>query len=256
MKTSGWATFTFKDIVWIAIIVLIVLFLSKCHRDKTDAIADQVKAVSTKHEQDSIAHAAVVSVLNNQIVEAEGNARKAEVAQGVIQNTLDQSIATSQRLAKAVNIAKGFPVNASFIPVSTEYVDYCDSLAIVSDRVAGDYSAYKLKTGYLILSKDTLIRLKDQALAQEKTYLTECRKDYNALMHFYTQSEKQNKPRNQVYVGAELLGNRQSLISAVGAALSLKTKGNKLWQISGGIQSGGGYYGRINGNILIRLRKN
>ena len=168
---------------------------------------------------------------------------------------LGQSIAINNRLSAAVKAAKLFPIDSTFIAVSPEYVNYCDSLAVFSDSITLNFENNKRNNAHLLLTKDTIIKLQQNQVANERASYEQCKRDFNSLRNFYAQAESQHKPRNQIYLGAELIGNQYTLIQNVGAVLSLKTKTNKLWQVSGGLQSNGGYYGRINGNFLIRFHK-
>lgn len=249
--------FTFRDIAWCAIVALIVVFLSKCHRDKADDITASVTKLKQQSQATDSAHRVEVIREENKLNVLLGQLQNANEKQQVADKQLTQSFATITRLAGAVKASKFLTdLDTNFVTVGPDYVMYCDSLAMTSEATGIEFSAYKARTNYLLSAKDTAFRLQGDMLTSERAFSAACKKDFSALQHFYAQAEKQNKPRNQLYVGAELLGNQVTVIQNVGAVLSLKTKGDKLWQISGGLQSAGGYYGRINGNILIRLHKN
>ena len=247
---------TFRDIVWCAILALVLIMLSKCHRDKTNKLSESVTELMSQAKATDSIHAVKVMRDENRLNILLGQLQNATADQQAADKQVTQSMTTIARLSAAVKAAKFFTGDTSFVTVGPEYVMYCDSLAITSEATGVEFSAYKKRTGFLLLAKDTALRLQEGLLKSERAYSASCKKDFNALQHFYTESEKRNKPRNQLFVGAELLGNQTTMIQNVGAVLSLKTKTNKLWQISGGLQNNGGFYGRINGNILIRLRKN
>jgi hypothetical protein len=245
--------FTFRDMVWVAIIVLIVIYLSKCHRDNSGKLDDSIKELQDKTRSDSVQHAAQVRLYEARIAEAQTRSRKYSEENKAIEQQLDKKSATVLRLSAALKDLK--IVDTNVIGVGQEYLDYCDSLAIESSNLVVNFANYKRNNGYIITAKNLEITAKDSLLdIKDKAYQS-CKADYNALMHFYKQSQKQLKPRNQVYVGAEIMANPHYLVSNVGVALTLKTKDNKLWQLSGGIQTNGQYYIRVNGNILIKLKR-
>lgn len=249
--------FTFRDIVWCAVFALALIILSKCHRDKTNGLNANVKKLIEQSKATDSILAIEVMHEENKLNILLGQLQNANAKQQVADKQLTQSFATITRLAGAVKVSKFLTdVDTNLVSVGPDYVMYCDSLAMSSEATGVEFFEYKKRTGYLLLAKDTAMQIQENLLTSERAYSAACKKDFSALMHYYTESAKHNMPHNQFYVGAELLGTQATVIQNVGAVLSLKTKGDKLWQISGGLQNGGGYYGRINGNILIRLRKN
>lgn len=247
---------TFRDIVWVGVIALILVVLSKCHRDKTNQLSDDVRALASDARKKDSIHAIETQVLANKLAITLGQAQNANADKLTAEHKLERTMATAGRLSAELKRLKGWPVDTTALTVPQEYVDYCDSLAWTADSIHADYNVFKRRNAILLLSKDTALNLQRQLYDKERAARAECKRDFKALQGFYTQLDKRTKPTNQVYIGAELLGSERLLIQNIGVALSLKTKSNKLWQLSGGLQNGGGWYGRINGNILIRLHKN
>lgn len=243
--------FTFRDMVWIVIITLIVIGLSKCHRDDGDRLKEKLLSLEAKHRNDSLSYVQQIKEQENSVVTSIKKADSITVINKSLETRLDGTAATVIKLSAALRRAKQPGIDTNFITVDQDYVDYCDSLAIKSSSLAFDYFNYKKNNAYLLTAKDETIKGKDDIIATERRAKQNCLNDYNALQHFYKEAVK---PTNQVYVGAELIGNPSYLINNAGIALTLKTKSNKLWQISGGLQANGQYYARINGNILIRLK--
>lgn len=249
--------FTFRDIVWCAVFALVLIILSKCHRDKTNSLNASVTELIEQSKATDSAHSIESMQKENKLNILLGQLQNATAKQQVADKQLTQSFATITRLAGAVKVSKFLTdIDTNLVAVGPDYVMYCDSLAMTSEATGVEFIEFKKRTASLLQTKDTAMQLQANMLNSERAYSAACKKDFSALQHYYAESEKNNKPHNQLYVGAELLGNQATVIQNVGAVLSLKTKGDKLWQISGGLQNGGGYYGRINGNILIRLRKN
>jgi hypothetical protein len=247
---------TFRDIVWFAVVALIMVYLSKCHRDETQALDNKIVSLTEQSRSRDSIHAVDSMQDESKLNGLKDRLQNATEKQQVVDKQLTQSFVTIDRLAAAVKMAKLFTGDTTFVTVGPDYVIYCDSLAMYAEGASGEFNAYKTRTNYLLLAKDTAIRLQDSMLQKERAYSAAGKRDFNALQHFYTEAQRLNKPHNQVYIGAELMGTQQTLISNVGLALSLKTKTNKLWQVSSGIQTNGLLYARVNGNILIRLHKN
>jgi len=246
---------TFRDICWFAVVALIMLFLSKCHRDETVSMSDRFHEINTRLMADSIAHFRAVAALEESLhaekQATDSAARKAQAASAVV----SESQATINRLTTALRTAKHLPVDGNFITVAPTYVTYCDSLADATDALAQNFNTYRLTQGAVISGKDRQLLLKDSLLIRERTFSAGCRTEVAALQAIYTKVQQENKPRNQVFLGAEISGTQATVFQNIGGVLSLKTKRNKLWQISSGIQSNGQVYGRINGNILISFKK-
>lgn len=245
---------TFRDIVWIGIIALMAVLLSKCHRDYNAKQDANYKALQEKHHNDSLNYLRQISKQEQTVAITVKQADSLIKINKVIEARLDDKAADVLRLSSALRKAKIPGIDTNLITVDHDYVDYCDSLAFKASGLAVDYSGYKRNTANLIAAKDATISIKDDIIATERKAKLNCLNDYNALQHFYQDCQKELKPRTQLYAGVELIGNPSYVINNVGLALTLKTKSNKLWQVSGGIQTNGQYYARINGNILIKLK--
>lgn len=245
--------FTYRDIVWIAIVTLIIIYLSKCHRDNTNLLEQNLEALRQKTKQDSIIRAHQLHAFELIATEADQKAKDYSLRNKQIEQESFINGETVIRLTAALKAAKKPLIDTTTIAVGQEYLDYCDSLAEESSNLAVNFKAYRTNTDYLIGAKDASIKARDSIIAIEHNSYRQCKADYNTLKQ-YCQAYKQSANSSQIYLGAELIGNPTSLISNAGIALTLKTKTNKLWQISGGLQSNGSYYARINGNILIKLK--
>lgn len=245
---------TFRDIVWVVIITLIVIGLSKCHRNDKDKLNDKLLSLQAKHRNDSIDNTRQIAEQEHKVEAFVKQADSITSINKLLETRLDGTANTVIRLSAALRKAKQPGIDTNFITVDQDYVDYCDSLAIKSSSLAYDYFTYKKNNTYILAAKDEVIKGKDDIITTERKAKQNCLNDYNALMHYYKDYQQSVKPANQVYVGVELIGNPSYLINNAGIALTLKTKSNKLWQVSGGIQTNGQYYARINGNILIKLK--
>lgn len=246
---------TFRDIVWVGIIAIMLIILSKCHRNEKDELGKDITAIVNERKKSDAAHNIETQQLENKLSAVAAQLQNAQQDKQSAEDKLTKTMATSSRLAAELRRLKGWPTDTNAVLVGQEYISYCDSLAFTADSLAVDFVTFKRKNTYLLAAKDTAINLNKQLYNKEHGALEICKRDFSSLQRYYTLMDKRSKPTNQMFIGAELIGSKQLLVQNVGAVLSLKTKTNKLWQISTGLQNGGGWYGRINGNILIRLRK-
>lgn len=246
---------TFKDICWFAVVALIIFYLSKCHNTGKVGLAGRLVALNDKILQDSIQHRTQVSALVARMeLErqwSDSASYKAEVARA----RLDVSHMTISRLTAALKKAKLAPIDSAFVTVAPDYIIYCDSLADVTENSQYKYTALKAAQGLVVAGKDRQLQIQDSLIVAERTFARQCRAQYADLQLIYGKIFEDGKPRNQVFIGAEVMGTQQSLLNGVGAVLSLKTKRNNLLQVSSGVQSKGQVYGRINANILLTFKR-
>jgi hypothetical protein len=245
---------TFRDMVWVTILVLVVIWLSKCHQDKIDVADNRLKSITDKAAKDSIQHRKDTIVLNYKLGAFQQEIKVRDSEHVILEAELDKATTLVGHLAQSVQGVRNLTPDTSFVTVSPEYVSFCDSLAGSSEILATDYYNYKLSTGKLLSAKDSALSIKDSLLLNEKTFSAECRKEFNEIQGLYRNVLQENKPRTQFYLGAELIAAVQTPFGDVGAVASIKTKSNKLWQLSSGVQSNGGVYVRVSGNILISFK--
>ena len=242
--------FTWRDIVWCAIIALILLALSKCHRNDTDKMKDKYFELEKQFNNNKANHEFNQQQLQNKLVIAKEAVQIANNELKVSEAKLSQSIATIKKLGITLKAAKELEPDSTFTLVSPEYMNICDSMWYTVEKSYEQLDVFKKKYDLLVFAKDTLLQRQTFINKETSQALTHCQQDYIKLQHLYSIQ----KPVNQLYIGAEILSGAY-VIQNVGVALTLKTKTNKLWQISGGIQNDGHYYGRINGNILISFKR-
>src|SRR5688572_25174294 len=139
---------TFRDICWFAVVALIFLYLSKCHRDDKGRVNDQAAELLNKVKQDSLSHNAEVLLLEGKLIEEQRKSHVIKTQVQVAGAKLEVSEKTINRLTTLLRQAKLFPVDTSFVTVSPEYVTYCDSLAEESELLTNEVIKYKnLSTG-------------------------------------------------------------------------------------------------------------
>ncbi len=246
MKITGWiAAF---------ILFLVVLYFQLCQNKKLNTVSSDVYNAMVKAKDDSIKHykgiikADSVNINNAHMASAEER-EKAEI----FRRSLIESQNTVQRLASKIDQAKKEKPNASWVAVSPNYVEGCDSLKIVAinqqvrinEAEEGNAKVVQLMD-YEINLRDTAIQHRDQFNAAMIKQLDTC--------HTKLDSTISSKKRNQVYAGVGMFGNKINPIAGGQVNVSLKTKGDKIYEVTGA-QLGKMWYVGLGTKFLISFRR-
>lgn len=246
---------TFKDIVWIAIVVLIILGLSKCHRDSSRSQREKAEAVIADFKKADSGYKEQIGKLDSLLIAVGNYSREVKQEAQEANEKIKLSEKTIRHLSASLKAAKLLPIDTTFVTVSPDFVTYCDSLADQTDQLTIDLNRYRSTNTALLVSKESELAIKDSMISVERLFNQKYRQQFADLQTIYSKVLNDTKVRNQVFLGAEIIGTQTTVFQNVGAVLSLKTKTNKLWQVSSGLQYNGGLYARINGNILISFKR-
>lgn len=165
---------------------------------------------------------------------------------------LDASQITIHRLVAKIEGAKLEKPDSSWIKVSPHYVSGCDSL---TGRVAelnsmiDQQQEQGLKLAQLMSYE---IAIRDSSLNAQKEFT---RKFYNQLEDCMTQLHVKvnQKKRNQVYAGIGLFGNMINPLAGGQVNVSLRTRGNQIYELTGATV-GNMWYAGVGTKILIRFK--
>lgn len=157
-----------------------------------------------------------------------------------------RSLAESQnqvlRLSDKIDAAKKEKQDDSWVSVSPRYVEGCDSLrfvAIGQNAKIDQYEESKVKLeekmNYEIALRDTALRHRDQFNAAMIKQLDTCQLKLDSTIS--------SKQRTQVYAGVGMLGNKINPIAGGQVNVSLKTKGNMIYEVTGAAVGGTWYIG-------------
>lgn len=246
MKISGWiAAF---------ILFLVVLYFQLCMNKKTNTVGSDVYNAMVKAKDDSIKYYRGViktdsAAINGAHMASAEQRDKAEL----YRRSLNESQNQVQRLSDKIDAAKKEKQDDLWVAVSPRYVEGCDSLRLVAvDQNAkiDQYEESKVnlekKMNYEIALRDTALQHRDQFNSAMIKQLDTC--------HAKLDSTISSKQRTQVYVGVGVLGNKINPLSGGQINVSLKTKGNKIYEVTGAAVGGTWYVG-FGTKFLISFRR-
>lgn len=247
MKISGWiAAF---------ILFLVVLYFQLCQNKKfTDAITKADYNAMVKAKDDTVKYykdiiKADSANINNAHMASAEQRDKAEL----YRRSLAESQNTVQRLSNKIDAAKKEKQDDSWVAVSPRYVEGCDSLqwAAISQNIK--ISQAELNNKKTVELMDYEISLRDTALQHRDQFNASMIKQLDAC-HAKLDSAISSKQRTQVYAGAGMLGNKINPLAGGQVNVSLKTKGDKIYEVTGAAVGNMWYVG-VGTKFLISFRR-
>lgn len=247
MKISGWiAAF---------ILFLVVLYFQLCQNKRnTDTITKADYNAMVKAKGDSIKYYEEILKADSAAIEmavahAEQSAERARESEGKV----TESQGEIKRLNAKINAGRKEKPDSSFIAVSPRYVDGCDSLQLASEHQDIQINKYKKDIAGLVSSKQNEITVRDKKIKDQKDFNAAMIKQLDTCqLKLDTAIKKQQ--RTQVYAGIGMLGNQINPLAGGQVNVSLKTKGNKIYEVTGAAVGGMWYVG-FGTKFLISFRK-
>lgn len=246
MKIGGWiAAF---------ILFLVVLYFQLCaNKKRPEGISKDDYTAMVKAKDDTVKYYKDIiksdSVAINEAHIASADQRdKAEI----YRRSLIESENQVQRLADKIASAKKEEPTDSWVAVSPKYVEGCDSLRLVAidqnERInqadSENQKTMELMT-YEITIRDTALQHRDAFNAALKRQLDTCQLKVKGAV---------NQQRAQVYAGVGMFGNQINPLAGGQVNVSLKTKGNKIYEVTGAAVGKTWYVG-LGTKFLISFRR-
>jgi hypothetical protein len=244
---------TFRDIMWMVIIAVLLFFwLKSCGNDQGAALA------KTLQEKDSIiAHRTASAEIDKQERIAEATKRweaqierridsiKADSLQKIVNLVSRQAMRLSGEL---IDLRNALP-DSSWVYVAPRYIEGCDSLAdvvpvLVNQNKQLQEVQVKKDIGFL---KE--LSLLEQQRNSEKKRADTAQKDFNELKGNYAYYVRVTQSHNSWWIGAELGGS--ALYQQAGGKVGFQTKKGTMYIVTTGIHSLGGTY--ASGSVLFKL---
>lgn len=247
MKITGWiAAF---------ILFLVVLYFQLCANKKlTDGVTKANYNSMVKTKDDSIKYYKGIIMADSAVINDAHMATAEQRDKGeLFRRSLAESQNQVQRLSDKIEAAKKEKQDDSWVSVSPRYVEGCDSLNIVAvsqNAKIDQYEESKVKQeelmDYEISIRDKALRHRDQFNAAMIKQLDTC--------HLKLDSSISSKKRTQVYAGVGMFGNQINPIAGGQVNVSLKTKGNKIYEVTGAAVGNTWYVG-LGTKFLISFRR-
>lgn len=234
---------------------LVVLYFQLCQNKKnTEAITKDDYNAMVKAKEDSIKYykgiikADSVNINDAHMASAE-HRDKAEL----YQRSLAESQNLVRRLSDKIEAAKKEKKDDTWVAVSPRYVEGCDSLRLANIDQAAKINEAQEENAKVVTLMDYEISLRDTALQHRDAFNATMIKQLDACqLKLDTAIEKQQ--RTQVYAGVGMFGNQINPIAGGQVNVSLKTKGNKIYEVTGAAVGGTWYVG-IGTKFLISFRR-
>jgi hypothetical protein len=230
--------------------VAALIYLQVCRTPKPVNADDRYKVLQ-KQKQDTINYYEELLKAND--VATELAVYKAEEAlNNQLKAEADLRVSTDQVSILTARLRAARKDTGKTVTVSLRYVRTCDSLEFAADQQT-------VRTNLYIKSNDSLkLKLTDQETAYKNKLATQTR--FNAALRNQLDScqlaVKNNpfKKRSQLYAGIDLLGNKTYLIDGGQVNLTLLTKRNTMFAVTGALIHGQ-VYGGVGTKFLISFRK-
>lgn len=247
MKISGWiAAF---------ILFLVVLYFQLCANKKlTDTITKADYNAMVKAKDDTIKyHKEIIKADDAAIEMAVGHAEQSAQRAKESEDKVTESQSIIARLNAKLNAARKEKPDGSFVAVSPDYINGCDSLQLVTEYNNLQLNWYKRDNAALVASKQREINLRDTAIQHRDQFNAAMIKQLDTC-HLKLDSAINNQQRTQVYAGVGMFGNQINPLAGGQVNVSLKTKGNKIYEITGAAVGNTWYVG-LGTKFLISFRR-
>lgn len=246
---------TFRDIMWMVIIAVILLFYIKSCTDKkkaeTAGIEESQKKDSIVIEQErelgkmtearkAAATEAWEAQNETQIAVAKYDSSKTELAYFMRQ---------AMRMSVRIKDLQDALPDSDWVHVSPLYTSYCDSLADEIPLLNNQINTLQQVSEAKDASFTREIRLLNQQNETERANVAKSLYNFNALNANYDAYKKKVTPRNSLWLGGE--AQLSSIYQTVGGQVMWQTKKGISYRGGVGMISSGGYY--VSGGIAFKI---
>jgi hypothetical protein len=239
---------------WIAAAILfgVVLILAICGKQKKEGYTKYDIEVLEKRIKDTVECYRRRLTYDSTLM-AEAAANRQEQAKEL--QASKEQVATSrsqiERLTKKIELSRREIENDMWVKVSPNYKEGCDSLTgevvQLNTRIV-QYDEESAEAYKLMMYE---ISIRDSAIHAQKDFN---RKFMGQLDDCMVQLQAKKGPRTQVYAGVGLFGNQINPLSGGQVNISLKTKNNQIYEITGATV-GNTWYGGVGTKFLISFHR-
>lgn len=246
---------TFRDIMYMVIIAIILLFYFKSCTDKKK---DQLAGAEELQKKDSIviqqerelgkmteARKAAATEAWEAANETQSAVARYDSSQKVISVLSKQAMRLSGQI---VDLRNALP-DSDWVHVSPLYTSYCDSLADEIPLLNNQINTLQQVSEAKDASFTREIRLLNQQNETERANVAKSLYNFNALNANYDAYRKKVTPRNSVWIGGEC--QLSSIYQTVGGQVMWQTKKGISYRGGVGVISSGGYY--VSGGIALKI---
>jgi hypothetical protein len=246
MKLSGWiAAF---------ILFLAVLYFQLCANKKlTNNVSKADYNAMVKATKDTVKYYEDILLADSEAINRAHmiTAEQYEKAE-LYRRSLAESQNHVQRLSDKIEAAKKEKPNDSWVAVSPNYVEGCDSLRVAAIGQNTRINEAEQENAKTVELMDYEIGIRDVALHNRDAFNKALTRQLDSC-HLKVKGAV-NQQRTQVYAGVGMLGNKINPLAGGQVNVSLKTKGNKIYEVTGAAVGNTWYVG-LGTKFLISFRK-
>lgn len=243
-----------KTVPWIisCILFAVILYLQACPRKQPPTVSASEYEVMKKAVVDTAAY-------YEEIIKADDGAiglatTRAEESDQRLRESEDKVNAKQdviERLSEQIKEAKKEPPNASFIPVSPNYISGCDSLVFTTGMQRILINQQKKDYTNLVAAKDQEIATRDKKLQDQANFNASLKNQLdNCLAKF--KAKDSAKVKNQWFGEIGLLGNPAQPIGGGEIGITLIDKRGVMYGAKAQLSAGQLWYGVKTGIKLFQ----
>lgn len=243
MKTAPW--------ILCCILFAVILLQQACPRKfgtvpKRDYETMKKAVVDTANYYEEIIKADddAIGLATTRAEEADRQARQSEDKLFASQDVID-------RLNEQIKEAKKEPPNTSFVPVSPNYINGCDSLVYITGVQRIQLNQQKKDYVYLVVTKDQEIATRDKKLKDQADFNTSMKAQLaNCLAKYKTKDSA--KVKNQWFGEIGLMGNPVNPVGGGEIGITLINKRGVMYGVKAQLSAGQVWYGVKTGFQLFK----
>jgi hypothetical protein len=244
MKTAPW--------IFCCILFAVILLQQACPRKQLttvpkseyEAMKKAVVDTASYYEEIIKADDAAIDLATVQAEESALRARESEDKMTESQNVID-------RLNAKIEAAKKEPPNTSFIPVSPNYINGCDSLVFATGLQRIIINQQKKDHAGLVTAKDQEIATRDKKLKDQASFNASLNVQLNNCLAKFKVKDSA-KVKNQWFGEIGLMGNQVNPIGGGEIGITLINKRGVMYGVKGQILAGQAWVGIKTGFKLFQ----
>lgn len=246
---------TFRDIMYMVIIAIILLFYFKSCTDKKKyqlAGAEELQkkdSIVIQQERELGKMTEARKAAATKAWEAENETQIARDRYDSTQKIVNTLTKKALRLSGDIIDLRDALPDSNWVPVHPDYVGYCDSLADAIPPLNIQINTLLKVSQEKDASFAREIKLLNEQNEIEKGYTAIANKRFDNLNANYDAYKKKVTPRNSLWLGGE--AQLSSIYQTVGGQVMWQTKKGISYRGGVGVISSGGYY--VSGGIAFKI---
>jgi hypothetical protein len=243
-----------KTVPWIICCVLfaVILLQQACPRKQPNTVSQSDYDAMVKSKEDTVKYFNEIIKADDAAIDmatahAEQSAQRARESEDKL--TEAQSIIDRQN--EKINAARKEQVNGSFIPVSPNYIEGCDSLQLLTSWQGSLINKHKQDNVMLKAANEHQVASMNKKLQDQQEFNASMKSQINNCLAKF-KAKDSAKVKNQWFGEIGLMGNPTQPIGGGEIGLTLINKRGVLYGVKAQLSAGQIWYGAKTGFKLFR----